>query len=80
MVHPIAGVIIILILGAVCAWSVFKIPLMNMHGWDGKTVQYTFMILMGIVGLAAAFGSTLVDKKGSGLLLRSAVSSLVLAL
>ena len=35
-----------------------------MHGWDGKTVQYTFMILMGIIGLAAAFGGTLVDKKG----------------
>jgi OFA family oxalate/formate antiporter-like MFS transporter len=39
-------------------------PLMKMHGWDGKTVQYTFMILMGIIGLAAAFGGTLVDKKG----------------
>jgi len=37
---------------------------MNMHGWDGKTVQYTFMLLMLIIGLAAAFGGTLVDKKG----------------
>jgi OFA family oxalate/formate antiporter-like MFS transporter len=48
----------------VYAWSVFKMPLMKMHGWDGKSVQYTFMILMGIIGLAAAFGGTLVDKKG----------------
>ena len=59
-----AAVVIQLCLGTVYAWSVFKIPLMKMHGWDGKTVQYTFMILMGILGLAAAFGGTLVDKKG----------------
>ncbi len=60
----VAAVVIQLCLGTVYAWSVFKNPLMNMHGWDGKTVQYTFMILMGIIGLAAAFGGTLVDKKG----------------
>ena len=60
----IAAVVIQLCLGTVYAWSVFKIPLMNMHGWDGKTVQYTFMLLMLIIGLAAAFGGTLVDKKG----------------
>lgn len=59
-----AAIIIQLCLGTVYAWSVFKNPLMKMHGWDGKTVQYTFMILMGIIGLAAAFGGTLVDKKG----------------
>src|SRR4030065_1384044 len=60
----VAAVVIQLCLGTVYACAVFKIPLMNMHGWDGKTVQYTFMILMGIIGLAAAFGGTLVDKKG----------------
>lgn len=60
----VAAVVIQLCLGTVYAWSVFKIPLMKMHGWDGKTVQYTFMILMGIIGCAAAFGGTLVDKKG----------------
>ena len=59
-----AAVIIQLCLGTVYAWSVFKMPLMNMHGWDGKTVQYTFMLLMLIIGLSAAFGGMLVDKKG----------------
>lgn len=59
-----AAVVIQLCLGTVYAWSVFKMPLMNMHGWDGKTVQYTFMLLMLIIGLSAAFGGTLVDKKG----------------
>ncbi|HNQ65089.1 MAG TPA: OFA family MFS transporter [Smithella sp.] len=59
-----AAVIIQLCLGTVYAWSVFKNPLMQMHGWEGKSVQYTFMLLMLIIGLAAAFGGTLVDKKG----------------
>ncbi|MBN2402088.1 MAG: OFA family MFS transporter [Spirochaetes bacterium] len=60
----VAAVVIQLCLGTVYAWSVFKNPLMKMHGWDGQTVQYTFMLLMLIVGLSAAFGGTLVDKKG----------------
>src|SRR4030066_2467505 len=60
----VAAVVIQLCLGTVYAGSVFKNPLMNMHGWDGKTVQYTFMIPMAIIGLAVAFGGTLVDKKG----------------
>jgi OFA family oxalate/formate antiporter-like MFS transporter len=59
-----AAVIIQLCLCTVYAWSVFKNPLMQMHGWEGKSVQYTFMLLMLIIGLAAAFGGTLVDKKG----------------
>jgi OFA family oxalate/formate antiporter-like MFS transporter len=59
-----AAVVIQLCLGTVYAWSVFKMPLMNMHGWDGRTVQYTFMLLMLIIGLSAAFGGMLVDKKG----------------
>ena len=60
----VAAIVIQLCLGTVYAWSVFKNPLMQMHGWEGKTVQYTFMLLMLIIGLAAAFGGTLVDKKG----------------
>ncbi|HQK27418.1 MAG TPA: MFS transporter, partial [Smithellaceae bacterium] len=60
----VAAVVIQLCLGTVYAWSVFKLPLMKMHGWEGKDVQLTFMILMGIIGCAAAFGGTLVDKKG----------------
>jgi OFA family oxalate/formate antiporter-like MFS transporter len=60
----IAAVVIQLCLGTVYAWSVFKLPLMNKWGWDGKSVQYTFMILMLIIGCAAAFGGTLVQKKG----------------
>jgi OFA family oxalate/formate antiporter-like MFS transporter len=60
----IAAIVMQLCLGTVYAWSVFKKPLMGMHGWSETSTQLTFMILMLIIGLAAAFGGTLVDKKG----------------
>ncbi|MCU0849428.1 MAG: OFA family MFS transporter [Spirochaetes bacterium] len=60
----IAAIVMQLCLGTVYAWSVFKIPLKDAHGWEEFPIQLTFMILMGIIGLAAAFGGTLVDKKG----------------
>ncbi len=60
----IAAIVMQLCLGTVYAWSVFKKPLIATHGWGETQTQLTFMILMGIIGLAAAFGGTLVDKKG----------------
>lgn len=60
----VAAIVMQLCLGTVYAWSVFKKPLMATHGWGETQTQLTFMILMGIIGLAAAFGGTLVDKKG----------------
>ncbi len=60
----IAAIVMQLCLGTVYAWSVFKKPLMNTHGWGETETQVTFMILMGVIGCAAAFGGTLVDKKG----------------
>jgi MFS transporter, OFA family, oxalate/formate antiporter len=59
-----AAIIMQLCLGTVYAWSVFKKPLMTLHGWSETSVQVTFMICIGVIGLAAAFGGTLVDKKG----------------
>jgi len=60
----VGAVIMQLCLGTVYAWSVYKIPLMKMHGWGETATQATFMICMGVVGLSAAFGGMLVDKKG----------------
>lgn len=60
----IAAIVMQLCLGTVYAWSVFKKPLMAAHGWGETQTQLTFMMLMGIIGLAAAFGGALVDKKG----------------
>lgn len=60
----LAGIVLQLILGTVYAWSVFKKPLMVNHGWSETATQGTFMIIIAVLGLAAAFGGTLVDKKG----------------
>jgi OFA family oxalate/formate antiporter-like MFS transporter len=60
----IAAIVMQLCLGTVYAWSVFKKPLMGAHGWAETPTQLTFMIFMFTIGCAAAFGGTLVDKKG----------------
>ncbi len=59
-----AAVVMQLCLGTVYAWSVFKKPLIGTHGWGETETQVTFMIFMFTIGCAAAFGGTLVDKKG----------------
>ncbi len=60
----IAAIVMQLCLGTVYAWSVFKKPFMTAHGWGETETQVTFMICIGMIGIAAAFGGTLVDKKG----------------
>ena len=60
----IAVIVMQLCLGTVYAWSVFKKPLMTAHGWGETATQVTFMICIGMIGIAAALGGTLVDKKG----------------
>jgi len=59
-----AAVVMQLCLGTVYAWSVFKKPLIGAHGWGETQTQMAFILLMLTVGCAAAFGGTLVDKKG----------------
>jgi len=59
-----AAVVMQLCLGTVYAWSVFKKPLMAAHGWTETSTQITFMICIGMIGVCAAFGGALVDKKG----------------
>ena len=59
-----AAILMQLCLGTVYAWSVFKKPLMAAHGWGETPTQVTFMICIGMIGLSAAFGGLLVDKKG----------------
>ncbi len=60
----IAAIIMQVCLGTVYAWSVYKKPLMASHGWGETATQVTFMICIFVIGMAAAFGGTLVDKKG----------------
>ncbi len=60
----IAAIVMQLCLGTVYAWSVFKKPLIESHGWSEPSVQATMMVMMAVIGVSAAFGGTLVDKKG----------------
>ncbi len=53
-----------LCLGSVYAWSVFKKPMMDAHGWGETQTQAAFMISSFVFALAAAFGGYLIDKKG----------------
>jgi MFS transporter, OFA family, oxalate/formate antiporter len=59
-----AGIVIMTLLGTVYAWSVFVKPVVAQTGWDKGAVATTFMIIIGMIGLSAAFGGILVDKKG----------------
>ena len=59
-----SGVVIMTLLGTVYAWSVFVNPIMAAYGWSKESVAVVFMIIIGMIGLAAAFGGVLVDKKG----------------
>jgi OFA family oxalate/formate antiporter-like MFS transporter len=60
----VAAIVLQMCLGSVYAWSVFKKPLMTAHGWGETSTQVTFMICIAVIGIAAAFGGILVDKKG----------------
>jgi len=59
-----AGIVIMTLLGTVYAWSVFVKPVMAATGWEKGAVATTFMIIIGTIGLSAAFGGMLVDKLG----------------
>jgi OFA family oxalate/formate antiporter-like MFS transporter len=60
----LAGVVIMLTLGTVYAWSVFVKPIAAANGWEVKVVSRVFMLIIGVIGVSAAFGGMLVDKKG----------------
>lgn len=52
----LAGVAIQVALGAVYAWSVFRIPLATRFGWSISEVTLTFTISIAVLGVAAFFG------------------------
>jgi len=59
-----AGVLMQLALGAIYAWSVFRIPLAKQFGWTISQVTLTFTISIFIVGFAAFFGGLWLNRKG----------------
>jgi OFA family oxalate/formate antiporter-like MFS transporter len=51
-------------LGAVYAWSVFRIPLAKQFHWSISDVTLTFTISIFVLGVAAFFGGLWLNKKG----------------
>jgi len=64
VVIAIAGVFLQLALGAVYAWSVFRIPLSKQFGWSIPQVTLTFTIAIFVLGFAAFFGGLWMNRKG----------------
>jgi OFA family oxalate/formate antiporter-like MFS transporter len=60
----LAGVFIQMALGAVYAWSVFRVPLVKRFGWSISEVTLTFTISIFVLGFAAFFGGLWLNRKG----------------
>src|SRR6202166_3962781 len=60
----VAGVFLQIALGAVYAWSVFRVPLANQFGWSIAEVPLTFTISIFVLGVAAFFGGLWLNRKG----------------
>src|SRR5205085_10224349 len=63
-VIAIAGVFFQIALGAVYAWSVFRVPLARQFGWSISEVTLTFTISIFVLGFAAFFGGLWLNRKG----------------
>jgi MFS transporter, OFA family, oxalate/formate antiporter len=60
----IAGIFFQIALGAVYAWSVFRVPLTKQFGWSISEVTLTFTISIFVLGCAAFFGGLWLNRKG----------------
>ena len=60
----IAGIFLQIALGAVYAWSVFRVPLSKQFGWSISEVTLTFTISIFVLGFAAFFGGLWMARKG----------------
>jgi OFA family oxalate/formate antiporter-like MFS transporter len=60
----IAGVFLQITLGAVYAWSVFRIPLSKQFGWSISQVTLTFTISIFVLGFASFVGGLWMNRVG----------------
>jgi MFS transporter, OFA family, oxalate/formate antiporter len=60
----LAGVVLQVALGAVYAWSVFRVPLAKQFGWSIPEVTLTFTISIFVLGISAFFGGLWLNRKG----------------
>ncbi len=59
-----AGFLMQMALGAVYAWSVFRVPLVKQFHWSIEEVTLTFTISIFVLGVSAFFGGLWLNKKG----------------
>jgi len=59
-----AGFLMQMALGAVYAWSVFRIPLAKQFHWSIADVTLTFTICIFVLGVSAFFGGLWLNNKG----------------
>jgi OFA family oxalate/formate antiporter-like MFS transporter len=60
----VAGVVMQIALGAVYAWSVFRVPLSKQFGWSISEVTLTFTICIFVLGIASFFGGLWLSRGG----------------
>jgi len=63
-VIAIAGVFLQIALGAVYAWSVFRVPLAKQFGWSISEITLTFTISIFVLGVSAFFGGLWLSRNG----------------
>ena len=59
-----AGILLQMALGAVYAWSVFRVPLAKQFGWTISQVTLTFTIAIMVLGFASFFGGLWLKRVG----------------
>jgi OFA family oxalate/formate antiporter-like MFS transporter len=59
-----AGFLTQMALGAVYAWSVFRIPLAKQFHWSIEEVTFTFTVSIFVLGVACFFGGLWMNKSG----------------
>ena len=60
----VAGIVMQIALGAVYAWSVFRIPLTRAYGWSISQVTATFELAILMLGFAAFAGGLCMKRTG----------------
>ena len=60
----IAGIVMQIALGAVYAWSVFRIPLTQSYGWTVSQVTQVFELAIFVLGFAAFAGGLWMKRSG----------------
>src|ERR1700680_4272279 len=64
LILALAGVLMQIALGAVYAWSVFRIPLSQSYGWSVSQVTVAFELAILVLGFAAFAGGILMRRTG----------------